>query len=167
MSTTKIRESVDDYSIAHTENPTMPMRSMSEYETFEDTGFTLEELPDPNLWRCLIFPKQPKKATESGLILAKGATDAEEALQYIGQVIKVGPMAGRNDSYKNPDYDPAKVFSGVIPERWLWNIKPMDWVLFGKFAGLQITYKGQVLKLLNDDDIIAKISEPDNYQVYI
>jgi len=164
MATVKIRESVDEYSIEHADNPTMPMRSMSEYETFADTGFTLEELPDPNLWRCLIFPKQPKKATESGLILAKGATDAEEALQYIGQVIKVGPMAGRNDSYKNP-----KWLHGMDTgqPQWLWNIKPMDWVLFGKFAGLQITYKGQVLKLLNDDDIIAKITSPDDYQVYI
>ena len=80
MSTTKIRESVDDYNIEHADNPTMPMRDMTEYETFEDTGFTLEELPEPNLWRCLIFPKQPKRQTESGLILAKGATDAEEAL---------------------------------------------------------------------------------------
>jgi co-chaperonin GroES (HSP10) len=43
----------------------------------------------------------------------------------------------------------------------------MDWVLFGKFAGLQIEYKGQILKLLNDDEIVAKIDKPDNYKVYL
>jgi co-chaperonin GroES (HSP10) len=164
MAQVKIREGMDDYNIDHAANPTMPMRTMSEYETFADTGFKLEELPEPNLWRCLIFPKQAKKQTESGIVLAKESTDAEEALQYIGQVIKIGPLAGRNKQYENPDYKETKMITQ--PERWLWNIKPMDWVLFGKFAGLQIDYKGQVLKLLNDDDIIAKIDSPDNYKVY-
>jgi len=165
MATVKIRESHDDYNIEHAQNPTMPMRDMSDYETFKDTGFTLAELPDPNLWRCLVFPKQPKKQTESGIILAKDATDAEEALQYIGQVIKLGPLAGRNHQYENPEYKETP--DGTFGKRWLWNIKPMDWVLFGKFAGLQISYKGQVLKLLNDDDIIARIDTPDSYKVYI
>jgi co-chaperonin GroES (HSP10) len=165
----QISEASDTVEIPEAVVPTIPTRTISLYEAFADTGLILEELPDPTLWRCLIFPKQAKKQTESGLVLAQSAAEAEDTLNYIGQVIKLGPLAGRNKQYDNPDWNPRydELEPEDRPQRWLWDIKPMDWVLFGKFAGLQIEYKGQILKLLNDDEIVAKIDKPDNYKVYL
>ena len=169
----QMTEASDDVEIPEVTVPTIPVRAISLYETFNDTGFCLDELPDPTLWRVLVFPKQAKKSTASGIVLSQSATEAEDTLNYICQVIKLGPLAGRNNSYNNPDHKekyPGGLMSGepiMEGERWLWDIKPMDWVLIGKFAGLQIEYKGQILKLLNDDEIIAKIDKPDHYKVYL
>lgn len=169
MTTMQIVESSDDVEIQEAVNPTLATRELSLYETFVDTGFSVDELPTPTLWRCLVFPKQPKKMTTSGLVLPSSATDAENQLQYIGQIIKIGPLAGRNKQYENPEYTGPSVaaLNSKQDPRWLWGIKSMDWVLYGKFAGLSIEYKGQRLLLLNDDEIIAKIDTPDNYQVYL
>ena len=161
----QIVESSDDVEIPEAVVPTIPTRTISLYESFEDTGLCLDELPDPTLWRVLIFPKQAKKKTETGILLSQSATEAEDTLNYIGQVLKVGPLAGQNDQYKNPWY--REEGADFQRNRFLWGIKPMDWVLIGKFAGLQVEYKGQILKLLNDDEIIAKIDKPDYYKVYL
>ena len=58
MTTMQIVESSDDVEIQEAVNPTLATRELSLYETFVDTGFSVDELPDPTLWRCLVFPEQ-------------------------------------------------------------------------------------------------------------
>jgi len=37
-----------------------------------------------------------------------------------------------------------------------------DWVIFGRYAGARIKIEGGDLRLLNDDDVLAVISDPED-----
>jgi len=36
-----------------------------------------------------------------------------------------------------------------------------DWVLFGRYAGSRFDIEGGEVKILNDDEIIAKVEDPE------
>ena len=64
----------------------------------------------------------------------------------VGLVLKVGP-----DAYKD---------SNRFPEGpWC---KEKDWVLFAKYAGSRIKIEGGELRLLNDDEVLAVIEDPED-----
>jgi len=155
-------DKTDDVDIPEATPPQLASRVFSKYATFDDTGLTLEELPEPTLWRVLILPLQAKLKTDSGIILAQAATEAEKQLQYIGQVLRVGVIAGKSEKLENPTHDRS-----TLIEKYPFNVKPLEWIMYGRYAGLRITYKGILLLLVNDDEIIAKITSPDHYEVYL
>lgn len=149
-------------------------RDYSEYMSLEDTGLKPEDLPEPTLWRVLILPKQPKRMSKGGIALPGSAVDAEIHLNYVGQVLKLGPLAGKSEKFENPDFravndgtasDPKMYES--IPPRFLWNVKPGDWVIFGRYSGQVVTYKDVRLLTVNDDEIVQVIKSPDGYKVYV
>lgn len=144
--------------------PTMFSRNITNFQTFDDTGLKLDELPQPTLWRVLVLPMQAKKMSAGGIALPESATEAEGHLQYIGQVLAVGPLAGKSDKYQNPEWYGPGYFD--IP-RWLWDVKVGDWIMYGRYSGLKITLKEVTLLMVNDDEIISKIDRPDGYRVYI
>lgn len=143
--------------------PTVFSRSLSEFATFEDTGLKMEELPAPTLWRVLVLPKQPKRMSSGGIALPTAVVDAESHLQYIGQILAIGPMAGKHDKFLNPDWQPGH----FDKPRWLWDFKVGDWVMYGRYAGMKMSHKDVNFLAVNDDEIIAKIPTPDGYRVYI
>jgi co-chaperonin GroES (HSP10) len=143
--------------------PTVFSRELSEFESFDETGIKLEELPQPTLWRVLLLPKQAKKMSAGGIALPSTALDAESHLQYIGQVIALGPLAGKSDKYLNPAWKPGH----FDKPQWLWDVAVGDWVMYGRYSGLKISYKDATLLMVNDDEIISKIERPDGYKVYI
>jgi len=152
----------DDVEVAEISPPQVASRVFSRYATFDDTGLTLEELPDPTLWRVLVLPLQAKTKTESGILLARSATEAERQLQYMGQVLKVGVMAGKSDKLENP----LHVTDSSVA-KYPFDVKPLEWIMYGRYAGFRISYKGIQLLFVNDDEIIAKIVSPENYEVYL
>ena len=172
-------ESNDDYDIPELTMPTVAARKIgSKYQTWEEAraeaGIIDSDLPVPTLWRCVVFPKTAKKFSEGGIALPDSAIEAEGTLNYIGQVISVGTLAGRNDSYKNPDHKliyPQGMMAGVPVEEGTkftgFDIRSGDWVLYGKFSGMKMTIKGVQLLIMNDDEFLAKIDKPDFYEVYL
>ena len=36
-----------------------------------------------------------------------------------------------------------------------------DWVLFGRYAGSRFQIEGGEIKILNDDEIIARVADPE------
>ena len=40
--------------------------------------------------------------------------------------------------------------------------KEKDWVLFGRYAGSRFKIEGGEVRILNDDEIIARISNPED-----
>jgi co-chaperonin GroES (HSP10) len=149
-------------------------RSISEFASLTDLGIKLDELPRPTLWRVLVLPKQPKKMTASGIALPTAALEAERHLNFIGQVLALGPLAGKTDKFQNPEWQPTFINSlgfreARTPEqpRWAWNIKVGDWVVYGRYAGMAKEYKGVRLLTVNDDEITEVIDGPDNFRVYV
>ena len=104
----------------------------------------LEQLPAPTGWRIMILPYRGQGKTEGGIVLTNETVERQQVGSVLGYVLKVGPQA----------YDGERFSSGP----WC---KPGDWVLIGRYAGSRIHIEGGEIKLLNDDEIIATVPDPE------
>ena len=116
-------------------------------ETSPDNISAKEKLPEPSGWRILILPYRGKGKTEGGVYLPDQHVDREALATVCGYVVKVGPLA-----YKDPDK-----FGDTGP--WC---KEGDWVIFGRYAGSRFKIDGGEVRLLNEDGILATISNRED-----
>jgi|TARA_R100001143_G_C3357721_1_gene133553 co-chaperonin GroES (HSP10) len=107
---------------------------------------SFERLPSPTGWRLLILPYRGKGKTEGGVFLPDAIVDRESIATVCGYVLKTGPLV-----YK----DKEKFPSGA----WC---KEKDWVIFGRYAGARFKIEGGEVRILNDDEIIAVIQDPED-----
>ena len=108
----------------------------------------LERLPQPTGWRVLVMPYQGKARTASGLYIPDEIREREAVATVVAYVMKVGPLA-----YK----DPAKF--GTDSEPWC---KEGQWVCIGRYSGSRFKIDGGEVRIINDDEVIATIMEPDD-----
>ena len=113
-------------------------------------GSELDRLPQPSGSRLLILPYRGKGKTESGIYLPDQVVERESVATVCGYVLKAGPLA-----YK----DEEKFSSGP----WC---KEKDWVIFGRYAGARFKIDGGEVRVLNDDEIIAVIQDPEDILHY-
>jgi|TARA_R110000803_G_scaffold189067_1_gene251515 chaperonin GroES len=106
------------------------------------------KLPQPTGYRILILPFSPKQKTKGGIYLADSVLEKERIGTNVGFVVSLGPDAYR-DGKKFPE------------GAWC---KPRDWVIFGRYAGARLKIEGGELRLLNDDEILAVVSNPEDIQ---
>jgi|TARA_R110000772_G_scaffold35651_2_gene85892 co-chaperonin GroES (HSP10) len=106
----------------------------------------VDRLPQPTGWRVLILPYAGKKKTLGGLHIPDEAREREALATVVGYVLKLGPLAYTGEKYG--DQTP-----------WC---KEGDWVVFGRYAGSRFKIEGGEARLLNDDEILARISSPDD-----
>ena len=109
-------------------------------------GSLLERMPDPTGWRLLILPYRGKGKTDGGIYLPDKVVEEQTVSTQVGYVLKVGPLA-----YK----DTEKFPSGP----WC---KQSDWVMFARYAGSRFRIDGGEVRILNDDEILACIKEPED-----
>ena len=72
--------------------------------------------------------------------------EKERIATNVGYVVSLGP-----DAYADKDRYPGGAWC-----------KEGDWVIFGRYAGARIKIEGGDLRLLNDDDVLAVISDPED-----
>ena len=108
----------------------------------------LERLPQPTGWRVLVMPYQGKSKTASGLYIPDEVRERESVATTVAYVMKVGPLA-----YK----DPNKFGSECEP--WC---KEGQWVCIGRYSGSRFKIDGGEVRIINDDEVIATILEPDD-----
>nr|ASN63220.1 co-chaperonin GroES [uncultured virus] len=106
----------------------------------------LERLPTPTGWRILILPYRGKGKTEGGVILPDQAVEEQTVSTQVGYVLKVGPLA-----YQDPEKFPTGPWCAE-----------KDWVMFARYAGSRFKIDGGEVRLLNDDEVLAKILEPED-----
>ena len=106
----------------------------------------LEKMPNPTGWRLLILPYKGKGRTESGIYLPDKVVEEQSVSTQVGYVLKVGELAYQ-DGDKFPDGP--------------WCAKG-DWVMFARYAGSRFKIDGGEVRILNDDEILAKISNPED-----
>ena len=58
----------------------------------------LEKLPTPSGWRILVLPFEPKDKTKGGIIIAQESLDKLRIATNCGYVIKVGPLAYKDEN---------------------------------------------------------------------
>jgi len=105
-----------------------------------------EKLPHPTGYRILILPFVTQGVTKGGIHLAKQTLDKERLATVVGYVVDLGPDA-YGDLNKFPDGP------------WC---KKGDWVIFGRYAGARFMIDGGDMRLLNDDEILATINNPED-----
>lgn len=106
----------------------------------------LEKMPSPTGWRLLILPYKGKGKTEGGIYLPDKVVEEQSVSTQVGYVLKVGELAYQ-DGDKFPDGP--------------WCAKG-DWVMFARYAGSRFRIDGGEVRILNDDEILAKISNPED-----
>ena len=107
-------------------------------------GSTLDRLPQPTGYRLLVIPYYPKEKTKGGVYIPDATRERESFATVVAYVVKLGPDAYLDsDKFPNGPYCSEK-----------------EWVLMGRYAGNRFKVEGLELRLINDDNIIAKILDP-------
>ena len=113
-------------------------------------GSFLQRMPTPTGWRILILPYRGKGKTESGLYLPDQIVEQQQVSTQVGYVLKVGPLAYQ---------DEEKFPKGAWCEE-------KDWVMFARYAGSRFNIDGGEVRILNDDEILARIIDPEDVLHY-
>ena len=106
----------------------------------------LDRLPEPTGWRILVLPYKGQGKTKGGIILSDQTMEERGFSTVTGYVLKVGP-----DAYRDKERFPN------VP--WC---KEKDWIIFGRYAGSRFGIEGGEVRILNDDEIIAVVKDPED-----
>jgi len=106
----------------------------------------LDLVPQPTGWRITLLPYRGATTTKGGIVLAKETQERNQLATNVGCVLKMGPLAYA---------DASKFPHGP----WC---KEGDWVIFGRYAGSRIQIDGGEIRLLNDDEILGTVSDPES-----
>ena len=104
----------------------------------------LESLPEPTGWRVMILPFRGERKTKGGIELTDETLGRQQVSTVLGYVLKVGSLA----------YTGERFSTGPWCEEG-------DWVMFGRYAGSRFQIEGGEIKILNDDEIIARVPNPE------
>ena len=105
----------------------------------------MEKLPLPVGWRILVLPFEASKKSKGGIIYSDDAVERASIAATCGNVLAMGSQT----------YDKEKFPEGP----WC---KKGDWVVFARYAGSRIRIQGGEVRLLNDDEILATIKNPED-----
>ena len=106
---------------------------------------TIDQLPNPSGWRLLVLPFTPKDKTKGGILIAQETLDKLRIATNCGYVLKMGPLCYA---------DKEKFETGP----WC---KKGDWVIFARYAGSRLPIDGGEVRLLNDDEVLGTIKDPE------
>ena len=104
----------------------------------------IERMPSPTGWRILVLPYKGQGKTEGGLFLPNTVVEEQQVSTQVGYVLKVGDLA-----YKDEKKFPTGAWCAE-----------KDWVMFARYSGSRFKIEGGEVRILNDDEILAKILEP-------
>ena len=110
-----------------------------------------ERLPQPTGWRILVMPYQGRAKSDGGIAIPDAVRTREALATVVAYVLKVGPLA----------YQDIAKFGEDSEKAWC---KEGDWVCIGRYAGARFRIEGGEVRIINDDEVIATILEPDDIQ---
>ena len=113
--------------------------------TPDNIGDTVDELPEPSGYRILVLPFTPKTKSAGGILFSQETLDKARIATTCGYVLKMGPLA-----YRDKD---------KFDEPWC---QKGDWVIFARYAGSRLPIEGGEVRILNDDEVIGTIKDPES-----
>ena len=108
----------------------------------------LDRLPQPTGWRVLVMPYQGRATTTGGLHIPDEVRERESVATTVAYVLRVGPLAYKDPNKFGPDCAP-------------WCAEG-QWVCIGRYSGSRFMIDGGEVRIINDDEVIATILEPDD-----
>lgn len=109
-------------------------------------GSIREHLPRPTGWRISLLPYRGARLSKGGIAIADETQKKTQLATTCAYVLEVGPLA-YCDEGKFPDGP------------WC---KAGDWIVFGRYAGARIPIEGGEIRLINDDEVLAIINDPQD-----
>ena len=109
-----------------------------------------DQLPNPVGYRLLVLPFTPKEKTKGGILFSQEQLDKARISTTCGYVLKLGPDA----------YMDTKKFERA------WCNKG-DWVIFARYAGSRLPIEGGEVRIINDDEVLGTIKDPESILHYI
>ena len=106
---------------------------------------TVDELPEPSGYRILVLPFTPKNKTKGGILFSQESLDKARIATTCGYVLKMGDLA-----YKDKE---------KFGEPWC---KKGDWVMFARYAGSRLPIEGGEVRILNDDEVLGTVKDPES-----
>ena len=94
------------------------------------------------------MPFQGAEKTQGGLYIPDEVRDREAVATVVAYVLRIGPLAYDDPNKFGPDSEP-----------WC---KEGDWVCIGRYAGSRFKIEGGEVRIINDDEVIATISDPQD-----
>ena len=126
--------------LSTSENPKLRPALQEKYK--EET----EKLPKPTGWRIIVLPFRMDEKTKGGIFMGQDTLDKQQVASQCGNVLAMGPQCYK-DRQRYPDGPWCKVG---------------DWVIFARYAGSRIQIEGGEIRLLNEDEILATVKNPED-----
>ena len=104
------------------------------------------KLPKPTGWRLLVLPFKMKDKTKGGILITDDVIERTQVASTCGLVLDVGP-----DAYKDKERYPDGPWC-----------KKVTWVIFARYAGSRMKIDGGEVRLLNDDEVLATVENPED-----
>jgi len=111
----------------------------------DNIGDTVDELPEPSGYRILVLPFTPKNKSKGGILFSQETLDKARISTTCGYVLKMGDLA-----YKDTE---------KFGKPWC---KKGDWVIFARYAGSRLPIEGGEVRILNDDEVLGTINDPES-----
>ena len=106
----------------------------------------LEVIPEPVGYRMLVRPYQPAEKTKGGVILADTTRETIQMTTVVGLVVKMGDLC-----YQDKEKFPTGPWC-----------KKGQFVVYGRYSGSRFQTKYGEHRILNDDEIIGTIKDPQH-----
>jgi co-chaperonin GroES (HSP10) len=107
---------------------------------------SLDKLPTPTGWRILVMPFKVKEETKGGIIIAQETLDRARVSTQVGYVLKMGDLC-----YEDKEKYPTGPWCAE-----------KQWVIFARYAGSRMEIDGGEIRMLNDDEILGTIDNPED-----
>jgi len=104
-----------------------------------------DKLPKPTGWRMIVLPFKMPEKSKGGLYFGQETLEKQQVASTCGLVLAQGPHC----------YDKEKFPEGP----WC---KEGDWVIFARYAGSRIQIDGGEVRILNDDEVLATVANPED-----
>ena len=106
-----------------------------------------ERLPQPTGWRVLVMPYMGRATSDGGIHIPDVVREREALGTVVAYVLKIGPLA-----YKD---------SAKFGDMGSW-CEEGQWVCIGRYAGSRFKLDDGEVRIINDDEVIATIIDPDD-----
>jgi chaperonin GroES len=126
--------------------PNKDLVGLTRTESQKEVTNEKEKLPQPTGWRILVLPFKMNEKTKGGVIINESTLERQQVASQCGNVLAMG-----SECYKDKERYPTGPWCKIG-----------DWVVFARYAGSRINIEGGEVRLLNEDEILATIKDPED-----
>ena len=126
--------------------PKKELVGLKKSESQKEVTKEKDKLPQPTGWRLLVLPFRMNEKSKGGVLFANETVDKQQVASQCGNVLAMG-----SECYKDKERYPTGPWCKVG-----------DWVVFARYAGSRIQIEGGEVRLLNEDEVLATVKNPED-----